>query len=189
MRNDALWIFGYGSLMWKPGFEFAERRTARLDGFKRCFGMYSEHYRGTSSRPGLVLGLDWAPQSSCTGVAFRICPTHEMQVRDYVTERELVSYAYFETRYPVTLLCEGDGQGENVHALCYVLDRSHRQYAGGMTQEQQAEMIAQARGLMGPNHEYLSNTLAKLAELGVEDPELSLLAGKVASVRSAQQDA
>ena len=174
-----LWVFGYGSLMWKPGFEYLERRIARLDGFARRFALTSRHYRGTPEKPGLVLGLDWAPGTSCTGMAFRICPTRDREVRDYLHERELISYAYFETRYPVTLLCDGPGQGETREALCYVVDRSHPQYAGGLDRETQAGIIAGAVGPSGPNAEYLQNTLTHLAELGLADPELDALGAMV----------
>ena len=183
-----LWVFGYGSLMWMPGFDYLERRLARLDNFKRCFSLASWHYRGTRERPGLVLGLDWAPGNSCTGVALRICPSQDRHVRDYLAARELVSYAYFETLYPVTLLCEGAGstvpRGETREALCYVVDRTHEQYAGGLTLEQQAERILLAAGSSGPNAEYLLKTLAKLDELGIKDPELVRL-GELVRARQA----
>ena len=168
-----LWVFGYGSLMWNPGFEHLERRTARLDGFARRFALYSRHYRGTPERPGLVLGLDWAPGASCTGAAFRICPTRDGEVRDYLVERELVSYAYFETRYPVEL-----DDGRRVDALAYVVDRSHAQYAGGLTEAEQAAIIAVAEGPSGPNMEYLENTLAQLQELGIPDAGLEALCAR-----------
>ncbi|MFK7945643.1 MAG: gamma-glutamylcyclotransferase [Paracoccaceae bacterium] len=174
MQRGDLWVFGYGSLMWKPGFEFLERRIARLDGFARRFTLTSRHYRGTPERPGLVLGLDWAPHASCTGVAFRICPTREREVRDYLVERELVSYAYFETRYPLAL-----DDGRSVDALCYVVDRSHPQYAGSLTETEQATIIREAVGPSGPNKEYLENTLAHLQELGIPDPDLEALLARV----------
>lgn len=179
-----LWVFGYGSLMWQPGFDYLERRLARLDGYKRCFSLASWHYRGTRERPGLVLGLDWAPGAACVGVALRVCPTKDRHVRDYLAERELVSYAYFETLYPVTLLCEGPGQGEKRAALCYIVDRTHEQYAGGLTLESQAERILAAAGSSGPNADYLMKTLAKLEELGIPDPELARL-GELVRARSA----
>lgn len=179
MQRDDLWVFGYGSLIWRPGFDYLERRMARLDGFARRFSLTSRFYRGTPERPGLVLGLDWAPGECCIGVAYRICPTKEREVRDYLVERELVSYAYFETRYPVEILCAGAGRGTRPEALCYVVDRSHPQYAGGLSPDEQADIIATAVGPSGPNAEYLMNTLAHLEELGIADPELSDLAEKV----------
>ena len=174
--ND-LWVFGYGSLMWNPGFEFLERRQARLDGYQRRFTLTSRHYRGTPERPGLVLGLDWAPGQNCEGIAYRVCPTKDQQVRDYLVERELVSYAYFETRYPLAL-----DDGGTIEALCYVVDRSHTQYAGGLTPEEQAQIIAHAVGPSGPNIEYLENTLDHLHELGIADPGLEDLRTRVRAV-------
>jgi len=178
-QPDGFWVFAYGSLIWKPGFHPAERRVARLDGFVRRFGLTSRHYRGTPESPGLVLGLDWAPGQSCTGLALRVSADEERSVRDYLAERELVSYAYFETLYPVTLICDGPGQGEACLAICYILDRSHEQYAGDMDADAQAEIIARAAGPSGPNAEYLMNTLAKLRELSIEDGDLEAMADRV----------
>lgn len=184
MQRGDFWVFGYGSLMWMPGFDYAERRLARLDDFRRSFCLQSWHYRGTRERPGLVLGLDWAPGASCIGVALRIRPSDETHVRDYLAKRELVSYAYFETLYPVTLLCEGAGQGETREALCYIVDRTHEQYAGKLDLEAQAEIILAAAGRSGPNAEYLMKTLAHLQELGIPDPDLERL-GELVRARSA----
>jgi cation transport protein ChaC len=180
-RKGEFWVFAYGSLIWKPGFDPAERRIARLDGFTRRFGLTSKHYRGTPEKPGLVLGLDWAPGESCTGLALRVRADEERRVRDYLAERELVSYAYFETLYPVTLLCEGPGQGEPRAAICYILDRSHEQYRGQMAPEDQAAIIAEAVGPSGPNVEYLMNTLQQLRAHGIEDPHLEAMAEMVAA--------
>ena len=184
-QERAFWVFAYGSLIWKPGFDPVERRIARLDGFTRRFGLASEHYRGTPEQPGLVLGLDWAPGRSCTGIALRVDPKQEREVRDYLAERELVSYAYFETLYPVTLLCDGPGQGIETPAICYVLDRSHTQYRGRMDVDLQADIIARAVGPSGPNVEYLENTLALLRDSGIHDPDLEEMSVKVAERRAA----
>jgi len=166
------WVFGYGSLMWRPGFDYLERRMARLEGYRRRFALESEHYRGTPERPGLVLGLDWAPGESCIGMAFRVCPTREAPVRGYLAERELVTRSYFEIAHPVHLLPEAGDAGRTVQALAYVLDRSHRQYRGDLSLEEQARIIAAASGPMGSNADYLRSTVTHLAEIGVEDPEL-----------------
>lgn len=189
MQRGDFWVFGYGSLMWKPGFDHVERRLARLDGFRRSFCMWSWHYRGTRDLPGLVLGLDWAPEAACMGVALRISPDDEREVRDYLARRELVSYAYFETLYPVTLLDGLDrldeapdetcDQNEQREALCYIVDRQHEQYAGGLDLDRQAEMIRAAAGSAGPNSEYLLNTLTRLRQLGIADPELEELGRRV----------
>jgi len=182
MQRGDFWVFGYGSLMWRPGFDFVERRLARLDRFRRSFCLWSWHYRGTREVPGLVLGLDWAPNSACTGVALRVSPRQDREVRDYLARRELVSYAYFETLYPVTLL-DDDGAGksggtrkeERCEAICYIVDRQHEQYAGKLDLAAQAARIRAAAGSAGPNADYLVNTLAHLRQLGIADPELEEL--------------
>lgn len=176
------WIFGYGSLIWKPGFAFAERRRARLAGFRRAFCMASMHYRGTPEAPGLVLALDAEPGANCGGVAYRVDAAAAAATLGYLRERELVSYAYREERHPVAV--EG---GAEVEALCYVIDRDHAQYRGGLSLEAQAEVIARAVGPMGPNAEYLDNTVAGLAALGIVDPELERLQALVRARSGAAQ--
>ena len=96
-----LWVFGYGSLIWDPGFPVAERRIARLDGWHRSFCMRSIHHRGTVDHPGLVLALDRTEGATCTGVAFRVTPGAEAGTLTALRDRELVSSAYLETTLPV----------------------------------------------------------------------------------------
>ena len=105
-------------------------------------------------------------------------------MRDYLVERELVSYAYFETRYPVTLV-DDDGAEQTTDALCYVVDRSHPQYAGGMDPDAQAAIIAEAVGPSGPNVEYLENTVEHLEDMGFCDAGLSDLVGRVRRLKGA----
>ena len=168
-----LWVFGYGSLIWNPGFPVAERRIARLDGWHRSFCMRSIHHRGTVEEPGLVLALDRARAASCTGVAFRIAPGEEEPTLASLRERELVSSAYLERVLPVAT---EDGA---LQALTYVIDPDHDQYCGGLPLAEQARIIAGASGGRGPNREYLWSTVAHLAELGIGDPELTWLAEEV----------
>lgn len=170
------WVFGYGSLMWRPGFAYAERRMARLDGFQRRFCLRSIRYRGTPQAPGLVLGLDAAPGAACEGVAYRVGAEDPAGCLGYLRARELVTYAYLEAAHPVAL-----DDGRTVEALCYVVDRAHAQYAGALTPEAQAAVIATASGPAGANREYLEATCAHLREIGVEDPELEALAALVAA--------
>lgn len=174
MRNTDLWVFGYGSLMWQPGFAWADRRLARLDGFRRSFCMRSIHHRGTPDKPGLVLALDAQPGTACAGVAYSVPPQAAEETLDYLRARELVSSAYLETEQALAL--HGGG---NVRAVTYVVDPDHVQYCGGLDLEEQARIIARAVGGRGPNTEYLWNTAAHLSELGIEDAELSWLAAKV----------
>lgn len=167
-----LWVFGYGSLMWEPGFVPADRRLARLDGHARRFCLHSIRYRGTPEAPGLVLGLDPEPGAACEGVAFRVAPETAETVTAYLRARELVTYAYREAVLPVRL----QPDGTVVEALVYVVDPTHPQYAGGLSLIEQARIIASRAGPSGSNRAYFDNTLAHLAACGVVDPELDRLA-------------
>ena len=169
----ALWVFGYGSLLWNPGFAVAETRHARLHGFSRSFCMRSIHHRGTADAPGLVLALDAHPGADCEGLALRAEPGTEDATLAYLRERELVSAAYLETRQ--TLALEG---GDSVEAVAFVVDRAHPQYCL-LPLEEQARIIAAAHGGRGPNAEYLVNTARHLGELGIPDAELDWLADRV----------
>ena len=169
-----MWVFGYGSLIWDPGFPVAARHLARLDGYHRSFCMRSVHHRGTPEAPGLVLALDHAPGASCAGLAFAVCPGAEDDTLGYLRARELISSAYVETRQTVRL-----DSGHTVTAVTYVIDPDHVQYCGGLPLEEQATIIAQATGGRGPNRDYLWNTATHLAELGIEDPDLTWLATRV----------
>lgn len=175
-----LWVFGYGSLMWDPGFAHVERQVARLDGWHRSFCMKSIHYRGTPEAPGLVLALDAARDSHCTGVAFGVPRRAEADTLAYLHERELISDAYLEQRLPVRL-----GDGRQVTAVSYVIDRAHPQYCAGLDLETQAGIIARSRGQTGTNADYLWSTTAHLAELGLSDPDLDWLAARVRVLKGA----
>ncbi|MBL8562008.1 MAG: gamma-glutamylcyclotransferase [Gemmobacter sp.] len=168
-----MWVFGYGSLIWHPGFPVAEQRIARATGWHRSFCMRSIHHRGTEAAPGLVLALDAAPGAHCDGVAFRVAPGAEAETLAELRARELVSSAYLETRLPVMA---GD---QPLDCLAYVIDPDHGQYCGGLALEEQAQIIAQATGGRGPNRDYLWNTAAHLADLGIADPDLQWLSSRV----------
>jgi cation transport protein ChaC len=178
MQAAGLWVFGYGSLIWQPGFDFAERRLATLAGYRRAFCMASIRYRGTPEAPGLVLALDRLDGAACVGLAYRVAPEGAEGVVAYLRERELVSYAYDEVRLPVRL-----EDGDEVEALAFVSNRAHPQYRGGLSLEQQAEVIARAAGPRGPNAEYLLNTVESLEALGLHDPDLHRLAELVRARR------
>jgi cation transport protein ChaC len=168
-----LWVFGYGSLLWNPGFAVAETRHARLAGYARRFCMRSIHHRGTPERPGLVLALDAEDGALCEGLALRAEPGTEDATLAYLRERELISSAYLERRLGVTLDC-----GTGIEAVAYVIDPAHEQYCT-LELEEQAQIIARAVGGRGPNPEYLFNTAAHLAELGIPDAELDWLVDRV----------
>lgn len=148
-----MWVFGYGSLLWNPGFEVAETARGTLTGWARSFCMRSIHHRGSEEKPGLVLALDAAIGAVCDGVALRVEPGTEADTLTYLRERELISSAYLEKNLHVDLL-----NGARVEAVTYVIDPEHVQYCGGLPLEEQAQIIAHAHGGRGPNSEYLYNT-------------------------------
>jgi cation transport protein ChaC len=170
-----LWVFGYGSLMWRPGFEFSEQAPAALIGAHRSLCIYSFHHRGTQEHPGLVLGLDEG--GACRGVAFRVAPDKSDMTLAYLREREQVTDVYVEAIKPVSLL---DGSGRELEALCYIVDRGHPQYAGRLSMEAQARLVRSASGLSGSNIDYVLNTVRHLEEAGIHDVELMALAQRLA---------
>lgn len=165
-----LWVFGYGSLIWNPGFAVAERRLARVEGWHRSFCMVSTHYRGTPDRKGLVLALDALPGAVCQGVALRAAdPAHALP---YLRDRELSGSGYEEHLVPLTT-----DQGA-VTGLTFVINPSRPDYIR-LPLAQQAALIAVAEGERGPNRDYLFATAAHLADLGIPDPELETLVAMV----------
>lgn len=168
---DDFWVFGYGSLMWRPGFAYLDSRPALLRGYHRSFCVYSHHYRGTSEYPGLVLGL--ARGGSCRGIAFRVAKADEQSVKSYLNERELVSYAYTPRTVSVSL-CEG-----TVRAYTFVANPGHDQYAGDLGVERSAEIIMSAQGAAGLNRDYLINTVRQLESEGFSDQRLHKLLRRV----------
>ena len=174
-----MWVFGYGSLLWNPGFEVSQEVSATLSGYARSFCMRSIHHRGTDTAPGLVLALDEATDAVCNGVALRVASGTEDATLAYLRERELISSAYLERVLDITL-----GHGETVSAVTYVIDPDHVQYCGGLPLEEQAQIIAHAVGGRGPNSEYLFNTARHLSSLGVADNDLDWLSRRVAAIKA-----
>lgn len=174
---QTLWVFGYGSLIWDPGFPVAERRIARASGWHRSFCMRSVHHRGSISSPGLVLALDAKEGAICDGVAFRVTDGQEAATLQALRDRELVSSAYVEAK--LALAC---ADGSTLTALAYVIERHHAQYCGGLALEEQAQIIAHATGGRGTNRDYLWSTAAHLADLGIADPDLGWLAARVREI-------
>lgn len=169
-----LWVFGYGSLLWNPGFVPVETAPARLEGYARSFCMRSIHHRGTDDIPGLVLALDAQEGSACDGLAMQMHEAKLDATMAYLRERELVSSAYLEKILPLKF---ADGR-EDI-AVTYVIDPDHVQYCGSLDLEEQARIIATAVGGRGPNSEYLFNTASHLAELGIPDADLNWLCDRV----------
>ena len=174
----AFWVFGYGSLLWNPGFQPVEQVRATLPGYHRSFCMLSIHHRGTEQDPGLVLALDEA-ETACTGLALRVADEEADQVLADLRERELVSSAYVEKH--VTLQAD---DGRSIAALVYVISRDHVQYCQ-FELEKQAQMIAHSVGGRGPNTEYLYNTARLLRELDIPDPDMDWLVTRVEQIAAA----
>ena len=171
-----LWVFGYGSLMWRPGFDFIEKAPAALIGAHRSLCIYSFHHRGTQENPGLVLGLDEG--GACRGLAFRVGAETRDATLSYLREREQVTDVYVEAMKPVSLL---DGSGREIDALCYIVDHAHPQYAGRLSLERQAELVRKAVGQSGANIDYVLNTVRHLEEAGIHDVELMALAQRLSA--------
>ncbi len=172
MMDQDYWVFGYGSLMWRPGFAFAERRRARLNGYRRAFCIYSVHHRGTYERPGLVLGL--VSGGSVTGAAYRVAEADWAATYAYLMEREQPTETYVERHIHVKLV-----DGRKVEALTFLSDRSHPQWAGPLTLEVQARLIAGASGLSGPNADYLRDLIGHLGDEGIRDDFMNQLLARV----------
>ena len=169
--ND-FWVFGYGSLMWRPGFAHVETQKARVYGYRRALCIYSHVHRGTPARPGLVLGLDRG--GSCIGMAFRVPGELHDEVIAYLRERELVTNVYIERMLPMEL-----ENGGTVQGVAYVVDRRHEQYAGALMAEEAATHVAGAVGQAGPNEDYVFNTVEHLQALGIRDHWLEQVAARL----------
>lgn len=172
--EKVFWVFGYGSLMWDPGFAPVETVKARLTGYSRSFCLRSITYRGTEEAPGLVLGLDEDASAECRGLALRIAEDEHEQVMEYLRGREMVTGAYHEMTVPLKL-----EDGRHIEAIAYVMRRDHWQYAGGLCVKEQAGIIARAHGGRGPNSDYLFNTVRHLAEFDMNDEMLERLSEDV----------
>jgi cation transport protein ChaC len=165
-----LWVFGYGSLMWRPGFEFVERVPARLIGEHRALCVYSFVHRGTPEKPGLVLGLDRG--GACRGIAFRIPEQNRAETVAYLRAREQVTSVYREVMRSVWL--ENEAR-QRVGALAYVVDRGHVQYAGRLTLAEQLRHVMQGHGQSGANREYVLSTVKAIEAEGFRDAPLHQL--------------
>lgn len=183
------WVFGYGSLMWDPGFPHVEARAAALPGYRRALCVVSRRHRGTAEVPGLVMGLAPAVEVACTGMAFRVAPAHVAAVRAYLWEREVPGYIYREATVAIDLGAATPGvrrapgvDGETggasapgqkgVLALTYLPDPSHADFVPDLADAEIAARVAAATGGRGPNRDYLRQTVDHLRALGIEEPGL-----------------
>lgn len=162
------WVFGYGSLIWRPGFEFIDECKARLEGKHRALCVHSWVHRGTKETPGLVLGLDEG--GSCEGLARLVAGEKRDAVIAYLRERELVTHVYIESWVDIIL-----DSGEAVKALTYIIDQTHTQYAKGLSHEDTLGRIRRAKGKSGANVDYVKSTLQSLKELDIHDEPLETL--------------
>ena len=166
------WVFGYGSLMWRPGFPWLERVRAMTHGRRRAFCIYSVHHRGVPGAPGLVLGL--APGGSVRGVAFKVAEADWPATYAYLREREQATETYVEAIAEIRL-----ADGRRVRALVFVSDMTHPQWAGSLDLDSQARLIAGSEGLSGRNIDYLRDLVSHLREEGLADRQMELLLRKV----------
>lgn len=168
-REKDLWVFGYGSLMWRPDFDYEESALAFVQGYHRALCIFSHVHRGTPERPGLVLGLDRG--GSCQGVVFRVAASRRDATLAYLRERELVTAVYLEK-----MITARFAEGSSVEAVTYVADRAHPQYAGRLPTEEMARLVASARGDAGDNPDYVRNTYEHLMACGICDEKLAAVA-------------
>ena len=173
-NGEDLWVFGYGSLMWRPGFDFVERVPARLIGLHRALCVYSFVHRGTPERPGLVLGLDRG--GMCRGIAFRVTAAARAATIAYLRAREQVTTVYLETVRRIEL---EENARRQVRALCFIVDRSHVQYAGRLTLDECLHHVRAGHGSSGPNRDYVIETVRALEALGYREGDLHLIAERL----------
>jgi len=164
-RGD-LWVFGYGSLMWAPGFRASEHATALVRGYHRALCILSNRYRGTPEKPGLVMGL--CRGGSCWGMAFRVPAARVRRVLATLWKREMLNRVYKPTLIPVLL-----APGRRIHALAFVADTTHRQFVRELDLHGRARLVAQGIGQRGRCVDYIRNTLEHMLALGVNDPHLA----------------
>lgn len=169
MPDGELWVFGYGSLMWDPGFKVKQAIPARLYGYHRRLCLWSVHYRGTVKRPGLVLGLDRG--GSCTGVALQVASEHVTTSSAYLLKREMLHNAYLPIIKNIYLQ-----HGEQVAALTFVSKQEHPQFAPPLSVDETVSVVLEATGESGKNSEYVLNTAQHLSEFGIEHTELHAVA-------------
>jgi cation transport protein ChaC len=179
MPRGDLWIFGYGSLMWSPGFRCSEKSAGKVHGYHRSLCVYSQRYRGTTKRPGLVMGL--CRGGSCWGMAFRIPAARANRVLANLWRREMRNQVYRPRFVRVQVR-----DGREIRALAFVADAGHRLFAGDLSIERTARLVAQGRGERGHNIDYLSFTLAHMHELGVRDPHLDRIMFAVLALQNRQ---
>lgn len=162
---EDIWIFGYGSLMWDPGFPFVKSTPAKIFGYHRSLCIRSVRYRGTPERPGLVFGLDRG--GSCRGIGFLVALSDQADVVDYLKNREMINNVYNASFKPIVL-----ADGQIASALTFIVRRQHPSYVKSLTARQRALIVAKAAGQKGLNLDYVNYAMRKLDAMGVKDRTL-----------------
>ncbi|MCB1755635.1 MAG: gamma-glutamylcyclotransferase [Gammaproteobacteria bacterium] len=164
------WVFAYGSLMWRPDFDFVEKRDAWLPGYRRSLCVWSWHHRGTEENPGLVFGLDKSVAKAdirCQGCVYRVAAENRVATLINLRDRELITNIY----QPAVLDLQ-TAQQETLPALTFIVDQQHPQYAGQLPAERCAEIVRSSRGKSGENTDYVLSTWNYLAACNIQDEHL-----------------
>ncbi len=175
-----VWLFGYGSLIWKADFGYVERVPATLHGWERRFWQGSHDHRGTPEQPGRVVTLIRSPQAHCVGMAYRIARTEVTAVLDHLDFREKNGYDRFEAE--VHFFDSQDATdrastfaNNTVAALVYIATPDNFAHLGEASDDAIAKQIESCAGPSGTNLEYLLELHRSLLKLGVEDPHINRL--------------
>ena len=172
--SDMIWVFAYGSLMWNPMLELADKSPAELDGWHRSFSVRSISGRGTLEHPGRVLALEAGGQVQ--GVALRIRPEVVDTEMRLLWLREMAGGAYLPSWVPVVL-----ASGDSVEALAFVGNPAHPQHETDVSVETVTRLVAKAAGRFGSNADYVLALHQALIELGLEDEYIKAIAGGLQS--------
>ena len=175
-RGD-LWVFGYGSLMWAPGFPYKDRSVGLLRGYHRALCILSTRYRGTHRQPGLVMGL--CRGGSCWGMAFRVPAVRIAVALARLWSREMPRRVYKARLVPVRI-----ARGRRIRALAFIADPDHAQYCRELDLASRAQLVAQGVGERGRCTDYIRHTLEHMYELGVTDPHLARVLETAEAIRA-----
>lgn len=165
--HQDLWVFGYGSLIWRPDFDYAERRAAKVHGWHRALKMWSRINRGTPECPGLVFGM--LSGGSCRGMVFRVDKAHARQVMINLWQREMITAVYD----PRWLTCQTP-HGP-VQALAFTLSRKSPNHTGELPDHEYCRIFEQASGRYGTTIDYAQATYDELRKHGIHDQALARL--------------
>jgi len=173
--HDELWVFAYGSLIWKPACDFVEMRTGLVHGWHRAFCLgWNTRFRGSDENPGLMLALDRG--GACKGVLYRLPPDRIHECMTRLLEREM---GWLPSAFPPRWVNARSGE-RTIKALTFCIDRNSGRYVSGLTNQAIADVLAKAAGSRGSMAEYLYATVSHLQAVGIHDPHLWQLQSLVA---------